>query len=303
MGTGRPFVAALCEGLDLPELTGQFEEASACALVLVTAATVVEAEKEGVAHIDTALAWLAARSRYGAPTLPGGDTRPFRRTWTTARVSHREIVVVNGLSTGRRWIRALPSLYDRPVLELAEIIDLGEPPLRPYLSPTIRGCLAAWRRAVEESDRLQAVVALWEAVEFYAAGTTAAKLFPKAERSAIVAAARAGLEPAKAARVEEVLSKLNEPSLAVKLRAAVTEDAVPVTEEDFALLKRVREVRNDLVHGRSTQAPEGSDVRHALAIVGRMIVFRMRRLTTTPTAPAPETISADLVRRVSRGDR
>jgi hypothetical protein len=43
------------------------------------------------------------------------------------------------------------------------------------------------------------------------------------------------------------------------------------------VLRRVRKKRNDL-HGRSREAPADTDLRYALALVNRMLVYRIARL-------------------------
>lgn len=163
--------------------------------------------------------------------------------------------------------------------------------------------VSAWRRAAEEPNPLAAVVALWEAIEFYASAvkSSKSKLFQKAQRKAIYERATRGLQGQQLERVEDVLAVLNQPSLMMSLRAALKEDQVPYTEEEYRLLRSVRDARNEFVHGRSREAPSEADVRHAKAIVNRMLVCRIRRLTTPATAPAvKEQISPSLFKKLSR---
>src|SRR6266511_3712432 len=39
-------------------------------------------------------------------------------------------------------------------------------------------------------------------------------------------------------------------------------EGTPVTDAEIALLRRLRDVRNDAVHGRSTDLPDSEDVRY-----------------------------------------
>lgn len=99
-------VSCLANGLGQDHLRELYSEAPVWALVLVNAKTLFEAESEGLGAIDLALAWLTARARYSSVALPGGRPRGFRRAWTSSRVSRREVVVVRGIATSRRWLRS-----------------------------------------------------------------------------------------------------------------------------------------------------------------------------------------------------
>ncbi len=86
------------------------------------------------------------------------------------------------------------------------------------------------------------------------------------------------LEGEKAERVSDILGRINEPPLMARLRTALEEDGVPYNDDELALLQRLRRARNDLVHGRSRVPPSETDLRYAIAIVNRMLVYRMNRL-------------------------
>jgi hypothetical protein len=138
--------------------------------------------------------------------------------------------------------------------------------------------ISAWQRAVKAEDPVEALVALWEAIEFYVSGTKSEKLFTKSELKTIRKSATEGLSNDQERRVEEVLHMLNQAPLMVRLREALEEDGVPCSNEEFDLLRRVRDKRNDL-HGRSREAPSEIDLRYAVAIVNRMLLYRIGRLS------------------------
>ena len=160
----------------------------------------------------------------------------YKRTWAASRVVRRDVVVVNGLYTGKKWLRATQDIPSRPQLDLEEIAEPGLPVLPSEVTLQLGEAIAAWRRAAEASDPLAAVIAIWEAIEFYAAGTKGDKLFSKSERRAVRARATEGMSGPKLRRVEQVLEKLNERSLMMKLRRALEEDSVPYREEEMELL-------------------------------------------------------------------
>lgn len=132
-------------------------------------------------------------------------------------------------------MRSPRDVHDRPVLIPAEIDDLYSLPLPPDLPIVMREALSAWRRAAEETDPLAAVVALWEAVEFYASGAKVPKIFPdKAARRSLKRRATEGLEGDQLRRMEDVLGMLNQPPLLVRLKAALEADGVPTRRTNLS---------------------------------------------------------------------
>ncbi len=169
-------VTRLAEGLGPEELRELYDGGPAWALVARTAKTLLEAE-EALREIDFALAWLMARAHYSSVSLPGRQPGAYRRQWTLSRVVRKDVIVVRGLSTGRRWLRAPRDIPWQPLLPLGEIADIGLPILPPDTPIQLREAINAWRRAAETSDRFEAVVALNDAIEFYVSNVTLPNLF------------------------------------------------------------------------------------------------------------------------------
>jgi len=71
------------------------------------------------------------------------------------------------------------------------------------------------------------------------------------------------------------IDELNDPPLMIRLRSVLEAEGTPVTDTEIALLRRLRELRNKAVHGRSTDLPDSEDVRYATSVVSRMLIFRM----------------------------
>ena len=91
----------------------------------------------------------------------------------------------------------------------------------------------------------------------------------------------AGSEGEQLKRVQDVLTVLNTPPLMVRLKVALEEDGVPYKEEELSVLQKIRRARNDLVHGRSREAPSEADLKYAVAVVNRMLLYRVTRLNTS----------------------
>ena len=115
------------------------------------------------------------------------------------------------------------------------------------------------------SDPVQRVAAFWESVEFYVGDRGPEAQFADDEIAAIVERAASGLESDKAARVGNVLRQwVNVFSITARLHHVLAEEDVPVTADDYALLRRLRRHRNKAVHG-SRAAPEQDDIDRAVA--------------------------------------
>jgi hypothetical protein len=125
-----------------------------------------------------------------------------------------------------------------------------------------------------------AVVALAEALEFYAAGTSVDPLFSKDElalaRDAVITSGN--WIPQQHARLADVVSHLNDAPFFVRLRAAVLKDGLDLTKGEVDLLHTMRNRRNDLLHGRERVDPDPDEMTAAVALVGRLLTHRIAHL-------------------------
>lgn len=89
---------------------------------------------------------------------------------------------------------------------------------------------SALRRAADETQSpVQRGQALWDAIEFLAAGIRVPTAFGKTDRRAIRAALRTvSLTDQQRKRLGDTLQRLNVPSLAVKMRARAAADGAPL---------------------------------------------------------------------------
>lgn len=263
-------------GLGPDTIRDVFNGADVWARAFVTASTVYDAELSGSGEIDLALAWLVARAHYSSALLPDGQLQHYERERERSLATRRDVVLVHGLQTHRYSLRT-PNTTPRPQLEL-DSRDLSRPQLPATLSPQEREAVEAWLRAVQEPNSIAQTAALWEAVEFIVAGRPAPQTFSAVELDALRARAIEGLDESQRERVLTVLDQLNSASLLSRLRQAAADDGVPVTDEEWSTLRRVRRVRNHFSHGDSRERPEAADLRVARAVVNRIIIHRAHRL-------------------------
>lgn len=275
--SGSALVPALAVGFDSSDIRSQYTDAPAHARTLVTAPTLFDAEQHGLARIDHALNWMVLRGQYSFAVLPGGRWRGYQRLQTVSRPQRRDVVAVRGMATHRRWLRAPTGIRTRPDLKVTNSVNWGMPVLPPTLTYQEREALATWRRASTSDDPIAVIGALWETIEFYTHDVPTQDLFNDESSMLVVHHATEGLSKEQARRVAQKLQALNRPAVHDVLDAAYTLDAVAISKKEKNLLRRVRELRNDYVHGRSKSLPKTGDVRYAVALVNRMLLHRVHR--------------------------
>lgn len=263
-------------GLDTADGKYTGFDAQAYALAHITTTHALTAEERGLETIDFALAWLTTFLRYGHATLPSGETLHFSRKDSLTRLTGKDWVAVRGLQTGRFWIRRprfLPQPHSVPLVPDGRRFHADVPRL------TLQERLAflALARAANESDLLARVLALFEAIEFYASGTVVERAFEQEELDAIKASIPTALKPEQKNRVNDFIAKLNSPPLRRQLMKALDVDGVTYTQDEISMLWQLRKLRNDVVHGKSKEMPKAEDVEYATSIVARMLVYRAAR--------------------------
>lgn len=288
-----PIVDRLNKTLSADDVMWSKFDAPTYALVLVTESRCLHAEEKALAAIDLALAWMNVSLRYGLAVLPDGISIAFQRSQSLASPKRGELVFLRGLTTWRQWLRAPEHLTEERSVEFADSSGRFDPDL-PGLTLQERLAILALARASQERDPLARVHALFEAVEFYAAKTRLRAFFTPSECQSIQRSIPSGLTAGQRARVVEVLKGLNNLPLRIRLMAALDEDRVPlVRDADIALLWKLRELRNDVTHGRRSDQPALEDLDHATSIVARMLVFRIAR-RKREGQPCPEDSRAPL---------
>jgi len=251
------------------------DDAPLYAVTYVEASRLHDAEQRGLATINAALDLLLAACAYGLSTRPGGMPVPFTRTTARARPALRRTVFVQGVSTRRWWCR------DRTVSATAAGADVAAllsawPELPRPISPALAHGLAALRVAADAlAGTVERVQALWNAIEFYAAGAKVPKLFDRSARTQLAAAVSAtSLTEEQKTRAREVLGGVNTPPLLVRLKAQAAADGVPVTASELDMLVQLRGRRNDSAHGRAGSSVSGERLDWAVSVAARLFLYR-----------------------------
>lgn len=264
-------------GLGPPVLQAGFVESGFWASVTVEARTMYDAEQRAIAEVQRVISRLALAARYSLTQTPDGTIRPFSRKRLLERIRMTKIAGVERLDSPGKWLRGfshdtvVEPLDARVLLGIEGDIGVGD--------ERIDEAIAAWRRASAEEDPTTAVVALAEAIEFYVAGVKVERLFGDEQLDAIRSAASVGLAGEQLARVKDIVGLLNEPPFKTRLRQALSQDQVHHNPTEFRLLERFRTLRNKILHGQARVLPGDDELQQALALVNRLLLSRLHRLS------------------------
>lgn len=267
-------VGQLAEGLQLEELQEEFTRTRVWAYTIEFSRTVYEAECTALDRIVRTVSRAQLRAHYSWSKTPSGQVRGFDRDSTRGIVAMGDVALVRGVLTHRRWLRAITGSLTR--------VPIGDAQLSPTEGVGYEGiplqtveAVTAWRRAAGAADSIGAVAALWDALEFYAAGVSLSDAIDGHTAREIRVRALEGLEGAARERVATVLGMINDPPLMVRIRAAADRDGAPLSDTEWQVLRTLRSFRNDFIHGRNRGEVERSTLRHGIGIVNRLLAFRL----------------------------
>jgi hypothetical protein len=140
-----------------PRLEAQFadplEDVGAFALTAVPAKYMHDAELEGLALIDDAMAWLTTRLRYSWSHAPDGQLEPYERAATLTVVERLPGVAVFPVAgAGRRWWRDTTVAQPKQDVELPLDSRSLTPAMPTRVSLGDRQALLALQRAITARD-------------------------------------------------------------------------------------------------------------------------------------------------------
>lgn len=221
------------------------------------------------------VAWLQIDRAYGGSHWPDGMRRPYSRVGARAQIRLGSVVLVRGMSSGRRYARVIDVPLDEPPSAALER-DAQAPrrEVSEQLSQSAQSLALATDANLSPMIRIGAI---WEALEYYAAGSSTPSLFTKSELKAI-RKSQAALPAPKRDRFESMVAALNQAPLMAKIRRRVTDDGVPISGSEFEHLVRLRRSRNDATHGRGINEPSLADISYGVSIVSRLLVYARHRL-------------------------
>jgi hypothetical protein len=253
---------------------------SACcwAWTTVQSSSLDVAEELGLNNLRRAMAWISLCVRHSFSTDPGGSIRPYRRDIATFGAPRLGSVIhVRALRSQHRWLRCVhTSLSELHDLDLT-MLDLPQMAAPGLLARDVWLAIISWQRASDSSDFLARSSALWQGLEHYAKAAPTQKLFSPVELDRLRAALPDWMNIEQAERFKTVVGSLNSVPLMPRLHAAMEQDGVPVSDQEFGLLKRTRELRNRIEHGELPSEADADDLRLATCLLGRLLAYRLMK--------------------------
>lgn len=269
------------EGEQSATLRAEFLRAPAYFRAIVISTTPHEAEDEGSRRIETALAWLTIRGRYGGALLPDGEALRFHRTQALRAPERGPVVLVVGTTTRRQWLR-WPDVGSDLLLKLEASSQLMRPSLPSDLPAALRQSLMALRLAVGQRDPTAQAIAIWQSIESFAAETKCRKLFSEGELDDLREMIPAGLDAQQREVLCRAIGGLNAPPVRERMLQRLRHDGIPLPRHELSLLDRLRKARNYAVHGRVLKdPPTPEETKYGIGIVARMLVHRIAELTAS----------------------
>jgi hypothetical protein len=270
------------EDRGFPILRERFLAGEAHARVTLISQTLNEAEDKGVEMIETAIAWLTARGRYGTALLPDDSGLNFDRESALVSPEIGPVVLVRGKTTERQWLR----WWHGPLAEMqehrADVPDSVTPTLPASVPIAVRQALLALQTAVAQRDPYAQAIGVWQAIEALAAKTKCRRLFSSEELKELREAMPTGLNAEQREVIAETIGRLNEPPVRERMVQRLRRDGIPISDQELALLDQLRKARNAAVHGRErTKPPTREEINYGIGIVSRMLVFRVSQLGDT----------------------
>lgn len=143
----------------------------------------------------------------------------------------------------------------------------------------LRQALLALRLATSQRDPYAQAIAIWQAIESFAAKTKCRKLFASHELNELREAIPVGLDARQREVLERAIGKLNDPPVRERMVQRVKRDGIPLSDHELEILDRLRVARNKAVHGRELRhPPTREEVNYGIGIVARMLVYRVAEL-------------------------
>jgi hypothetical protein len=252
-----------------------YRSASCWAWTTVQAASLDAAEELGLSNIRRALAWISLCARYSFSASPGQLERRYHREIAAlSRLELGSVAHVRALRSPHRWLRCVDGFSEHHDLD-PTALDLQQLRVPRRVEGDLWQAVLSWRRASESSDFLSRSSALWQGVEHYVKATATRKLFSRADLDRLRKSAPSWMGSEQTERFTTMIDHLNDVPLMPRLHAAIGRDQVPISDEELEILKRSRELRNRTEHGQVPSEADADDLRLAIGILGRLLVYRL----------------------------
>lgn len=128
------------------------------------------------------------------------------------------------------------------------------------------------RRSGQSEIAKDSLLDMFTSLEFILSGQKALILFPSSLIDSINENVTTLLNDAQKKRFKDILPELNSPSFMFKLDLYCRNHAVPISSDEIELLKKMRLIRNNIVHGYSVGKPLIEDLEKLRFIIEKILI-------------------------------
>lgn len=249
-------------------LVEKWRSSSTYAVTYIQSRRMLDAEELGRRRIFDAVAWVNVARRYSNLAWPDGTHQSWSRRHFRETLRATDLTRVRGLVSQRSWLREPGSARHHGVGEISFAV-----PGSHFLQEARKGlreAITSAERAMTSDDPHVRITAISECLEFYAGSVRTSSRISGTHRRAITRMAADWPEEERAA-LAQLLEASGSAPLLTRVRLQITKDGVPVRDDELDALAAVRKMRNDLVHGKSTETTASLDL--ATALLARMLVY------------------------------
>ena len=260
----------------------------------VLATDFVRAEADARQKVQKALEWISFRLRH-SEAVPVDISGDDSITWDRARALRVPTLTdqfyayryTTASTVSGSWSSDRSRPDADPLSSATSSTDFGRffpsvvnETLRNGSEPSDAASVSEALHWLHRSDRaprdIDKLLDLWTSLEFLVASLPIRRMFTKSERSRI----RNALAPqweddARWPVLRDKLNQLNAVPVRVVLEEFCSDQQVPMSAADHEIIRRTRQIRNDVVHGRRRSPPSKDDNRRLRFVITKVLFRRL----------------------------
>ena len=239
------------------------------------AAHFFEAEEVAIEKADAFLSVYSGLLQYGYSQFDGAfiEWERTRESINLLRQNHIWLVM---LRQGASWLRDVSvykpnqtTLKPNIGLDIKTIIDANEDFQLPLL---------IWNRFRDSEDYYVVTIGLWQVIELFSSGDKLPKRFTEDELDDLSSRAVAHLADKQEQKfVRDAIKRLNERTLMEKFNKHLENIGLVVSKRDRHLLRKFRDIRNAIEHGRKPIEPSVQEIKRVKALTNRVILASLKQ--------------------------
>ena len=127
--------------------------------------------------------------------------------------------------------------------------------------------------AINNNDQLDKLLYLWNSLEFLISESKTEKKFDKNITKLIKNKIKElSLTEEQLGIVDESIQQLNNAPLMVKLKTELNKNNIELDENELKTLKKLRKLRNDVIHGKAIVKINDADIEKFISIIERLLI-------------------------------